>query len=245
MVARIWHGFTTRENSSKYEAMLKPDVLPGLDKIAGYKGSYLLRKDHGSEVEFITVMLWESLDAIRAVGEKITNWLLFPRSVGKFYPAGMSVLSISRLCKDRDRNSFPRAIESGDPKCVRPPQRIAISSDSHTFQHFVRSRKTRDRCRQISIGPTYTRNQRPDFGQNISEVEAIKFSQQTAGLAKVENANFAVGAEHAIYLIQPSIIICEIAKAECGNHEIEALVRKWQTKSICLHRLNAIRVKLS
>ena len=67
MIARIWHGFATPENASKYEAMLKPDVLPGLDKVAGYKGSYLLRADHGPEVEFITVMLWESLDAIRAV----------------------------------------------------------------------------------------------------------------------------------------------------------------------------------
>ncbi|PYY18450.1 MAG: antibiotic biosynthesis monooxygenase [Acidobacteria bacterium] len=67
MIARIWHGFATPENASKYEAMLKPDVLPGLDKVASYKGSYLLRGDHGQEVEFITVMLWESLDAIRAV----------------------------------------------------------------------------------------------------------------------------------------------------------------------------------
>jgi heme-degrading monooxygenase HmoA len=67
MIARIWHGFASPENASKYEAMLKPDVLPGLDKIAGYKGSYLLRRDQGHEIEFVTLMLWESLDAIRAV----------------------------------------------------------------------------------------------------------------------------------------------------------------------------------
>jgi len=67
MIARIWHGFATRENAAKYEAMLKPDVLPGLDKVAGYRGSYLLRGDRGDEVEFITLMLWESVDAIRAV----------------------------------------------------------------------------------------------------------------------------------------------------------------------------------
>jgi len=67
MIARLWHGFTTRENASKYEAMLKPDVLPGLDKVTGYKGSYLLRRDHGNEIEFVTMMLWESIDALRAV----------------------------------------------------------------------------------------------------------------------------------------------------------------------------------
>lgn len=69
MIARIWHGFTTRENAGKYEAMLKPDVLPGLDKVAGYKGSYLLRRDHGSEIEFVTMMLWESIAALRAVAD--------------------------------------------------------------------------------------------------------------------------------------------------------------------------------
>lgn len=78
MVARIWHGFTTRENASKYEAMLKPDVLPGLDNIAGYKGAYLLRKDHGPEVEFITFMLWESLDAIRAVAGENYELAIIP-----------------------------------------------------------------------------------------------------------------------------------------------------------------------
>jgi|SRR5256885_7658205 len=67
MIARIWHGFTKPENANQYEAMLKPDVLPGLDKVAGYHGSYLLRRDQDQEVEFVTLMLWESVDAIRAV----------------------------------------------------------------------------------------------------------------------------------------------------------------------------------
>lgn len=47
--------------------MLKPELLPGISKVAGYNGSYLLRRELGSEVEFITIMLWDSLDAIRAV----------------------------------------------------------------------------------------------------------------------------------------------------------------------------------
>ena len=67
MIARIWHGFTKPENANQYEAMLKPDVLPGLDKVAGYFGSYLLRRDQDQEVEFVTLMLWESVDAIRSV----------------------------------------------------------------------------------------------------------------------------------------------------------------------------------
>ena len=47
--------------------MLKPELLPGVSKVEGYRGSYLLRRPLGSEVEFITVILWDSIDAIKAV----------------------------------------------------------------------------------------------------------------------------------------------------------------------------------
>ena len=47
--------------------MLKPELLPGISNVKGYKGSYLLRRNAGEEVEFITIILWQSLDAIRAV----------------------------------------------------------------------------------------------------------------------------------------------------------------------------------
>ena len=67
MIARIWHGYTKPENANAYEAMLKPELLPGLSKAKGFKGSYLMRRSAGEEVEFITIILWESIDAIRAL----------------------------------------------------------------------------------------------------------------------------------------------------------------------------------
>ncbi|HEX3819973.1 MAG TPA: antibiotic biosynthesis monooxygenase [Candidatus Sulfotelmatobacter sp.] len=67
MIARVWHGYTKPEHADAYEAMLKPELLPGLSKVKGFKGSYLLRRNLGSEVEFITMILWDSLEAIRAV----------------------------------------------------------------------------------------------------------------------------------------------------------------------------------
>jgi heme-degrading monooxygenase HmoA len=66
MIARVWHGYTKPEHADAYESMLKPELLPGVSKVKGYKGSYLLRRNLGAEVEFITIMLWESIDAIRA-----------------------------------------------------------------------------------------------------------------------------------------------------------------------------------
>jgi heme-degrading monooxygenase HmoA len=67
MIARIWHGYTKPEHADSYEAMLKPELLPGIGKVAGYNSSYLLRRDLGDEIEFITIMLWDSLEAIRAL----------------------------------------------------------------------------------------------------------------------------------------------------------------------------------
>ena len=66
MIARVWHGYTKPENAQSYENMLKPELLPGIGEKEGYRGSYLLRRDLGSEVEFITILLWDSLDHLRA-----------------------------------------------------------------------------------------------------------------------------------------------------------------------------------
>ena len=67
MIAKVWHGYTKPEHADAYEAMLKPELLPGLSKVKGFRGSYLLRRNAGAEIEFITIILWESLDAVRAV----------------------------------------------------------------------------------------------------------------------------------------------------------------------------------
>jgi heme-degrading monooxygenase HmoA len=67
MIARVWHGYTKPEHADAYEAMLKPELLPGISKVKGFRGSYLMRREAGTEVEFITIILWDSLEAIRAV----------------------------------------------------------------------------------------------------------------------------------------------------------------------------------
>jgi heme-degrading monooxygenase HmoA len=60
-------GHTNPEHADANEAMLKPELLPGISKVRGYRGSYLPRRKAGDEVEFITIMIWDSIDAIRAV----------------------------------------------------------------------------------------------------------------------------------------------------------------------------------
>ena len=66
MIARVWHGSTNPENADAYENTLKPEPLPGIGKIKGYRGSYVLKRNGPRKVEFITILLWDSLDALRA-----------------------------------------------------------------------------------------------------------------------------------------------------------------------------------
>lgn len=67
MISRVWHGWTTPENADGYEALLKEEIFSGIENrhIEGYRGIQLLRRDLGSEVEFITVMWFDSLEAVR------------------------------------------------------------------------------------------------------------------------------------------------------------------------------------
>ena len=64
--------------------MLKPELLPGISKVKGYKGSYLLRRNAGEEVEFITIILWESLDAIRGVSGADYETAVIPQERRKY-----------------------------------------------------------------------------------------------------------------------------------------------------------------
>lgn len=67
MICRIWHGWTTPANADAYEQLLRTEIFHGIAqrRIAGYQGIELLRRPVGGEVEFVTVMWFESLDAVR------------------------------------------------------------------------------------------------------------------------------------------------------------------------------------
>ena len=66
MISRVWHGWTARENADAYESLLRADVLPGIHRVKGYRGAYLLRRDRGEEVEFVTITQFDDMDAVRA-----------------------------------------------------------------------------------------------------------------------------------------------------------------------------------
>ena len=67
MIARIWHGYTTKANADKYENLLKEEVFVGIEQknVKGYKGIRLLRRELEDETEFTTIMQFESTEDVK------------------------------------------------------------------------------------------------------------------------------------------------------------------------------------
>jgi len=67
MISRIWHGWTVPENADTYEKMLKEEIFVGIQNrgIKGFKSIQLLRRELGDETEFVTIMRFDNLDAVR------------------------------------------------------------------------------------------------------------------------------------------------------------------------------------
>lgn len=66
MIARHWRGWTEPQNADPYERLLKETVLPGLRKIPGYRGGYVLRFEADGETEFVVINFFDSLDAVKS-----------------------------------------------------------------------------------------------------------------------------------------------------------------------------------
>ena len=67
-VCRLWRGWTTPENADAYERIVRGDVIPGIEarRIPGFRHIDLMKRDLGDEVEFQTLMWFDSLHAIKA-----------------------------------------------------------------------------------------------------------------------------------------------------------------------------------
>lgn len=67
MISRIWPGWATHEDAAAYQRLLQTEVLPGIAsrQMKGYRGARALRRDLETEVEFVTILWFETMDAVR------------------------------------------------------------------------------------------------------------------------------------------------------------------------------------
>ncbi len=67
MIIRIWHGWTRPPEADSYERLLREEIFVGIAarRIAGFRGIELLRRETGDLVEFVTIMRFDSIEAVR------------------------------------------------------------------------------------------------------------------------------------------------------------------------------------
>jgi hypothetical protein len=68
MISRIWRGWTTKENANAYDVLLRTDIFPDIlgRNIIGLRRIELFRAPDGDDVEFVTVMWFETMAAVKA-----------------------------------------------------------------------------------------------------------------------------------------------------------------------------------
>ena len=70
MIARIWHGWTKTADAKTYEKLLRNEIFPSIAarKIEGYRGAEVFLREDGNEVEFVTLLRFDSMDAVKEFG---------------------------------------------------------------------------------------------------------------------------------------------------------------------------------
>jgi hypothetical protein len=113
VILRAWRGWTTPERADAYARILREEIFPGIEarRVPGYLGITLGRRTVGAEVEFVTVMRFESLDSVRAFAGEDYETAVVP-------PAAQEVLS-----RYEDRSSHYQILDERGPTGLEPASR--------------------------------------------------------------------------------------------------------------------------
>jgi antibiotic biosynthesis monooxygenase (ABM) superfamily enzyme len=102
MIARIWHGWTKPENAKAYEDMLREEIFPSIAarNIKGYRGAELFINQNADEVEFVTLLRFDSMDAVKEfAGVDTSKPVIYPKAeelIVRMEPARHYRIAIAR-----------------------------------------------------------------------------------------------------------------------------------------------------
>jgi heme-degrading monooxygenase HmoA len=67
MICRVWRGWTTKDNADAYERIVRGEVIPGIEarRIPGFRSIDLVRRNRDHDVEFMTLMWFETIDNVK------------------------------------------------------------------------------------------------------------------------------------------------------------------------------------
>lgn len=83
MIARIWHGWTKPAHAKAYENMLRNEIFPSIAarNISGYQGAELFIRENHDEVEFVTLLRFDSMEGVKEfAGADENKPVIFPKA---------------------------------------------------------------------------------------------------------------------------------------------------------------------
>jgi heme-degrading monooxygenase HmoA len=79
VIARIWRGWTSREDADAYVRYMIEVAAPDSLDTPGNRGFSILHRPDGDREEFLTISLWDSLEVIHAfAGDDIQRAVFYP-----------------------------------------------------------------------------------------------------------------------------------------------------------------------
>jgi hypothetical protein len=79
VIARVWRGTTLAEDGDAYAGYLEETGMKGARTIPGARGTLVLRRERAGYAEFETILLFDSLSAVKAfAGDELDVAVFFP-----------------------------------------------------------------------------------------------------------------------------------------------------------------------
>jgi antibiotic biosynthesis monooxygenase (ABM) superfamily enzyme len=83
MIARVWRGATRAADEAEYAAYIEESGMKSARALPGNRGTLVLHRVHDGRAEFETILLFDSLDDIRAfAGDDVEVARFFPEDDG-------------------------------------------------------------------------------------------------------------------------------------------------------------------
>ncbi|HKD21386.1 MAG TPA: antibiotic biosynthesis monooxygenase [Rhizomicrobium sp.] len=82
MIIREWRGRGDAARPDAYPAHFRTHVVPGLEKLPGFRGATLMRRALGHRLEFVVLSRWETLESVQAfTGPDVSKSIVEPGGV--------------------------------------------------------------------------------------------------------------------------------------------------------------------
>ena len=108
MIIREWRGRATSSKAELYPTHFRANVLPGLLKTPGFLGAFLSKRQLDTEIEFLVLTRWQSIDAIRSfAGSDIARAVVEPGAIAALVDFDTSVQHYEVIEETQSRLASP------------------------------------------------------------------------------------------------------------------------------------------